>query len=98
MPNGDPNTLIYWLTETLRLARENGTPEGLKIPRRRISELIDKDVSTINDFETGRGGWPRDPEERVGAYAELTGIPPQELWRTAVADWIKATTPKKRRR
>ena len=98
----DPSSLIYWLVQTLTEARKAGDAEGYNISRREIGELLDADVSTINDFETLRGevGWPRDPEQRVRAYAERTGVPAQELWRKAVTDWIKASGsgPKRKRR
>jgi hypothetical protein len=100
MPNGDPNTLIFWLVQTLAENRKRGTLEGEKIPRRRISEYNDEDQSTINDFETGRSGWPRNPESRVEAYAAYTGTPAVELWQAAVTAWADhlRCPPRSRRR
>jgi hypothetical protein len=100
MPNGDPNTLIFWLVQTLREAREAGGPEGERIQRRKVSEYLDMDTSTLNDFETGRTGWPRQPEDRVEAYAALTGRPAVDLWQTAVRSWADflKSPPRSRRR
>lgn len=49
-----------------------------------------KQGQTITDWEEGEIGWPRDPDDRVRAYSEVTGIPALDLWTMAIQDWRKA--------
>lgn len=46
---------------------------------------MNRDQSTVYKFEQGR--WLRDTELTVGAYAELVGVPAEEIWLEAVTRW-----------
>ena len=71
---------------TCKKAREDAGLSYGRVATLHVPEI--KQAQTIQQWEEGDiGDWPRDPEARVDAYADATGVPPAELWQRAIDRW-----------
>lgn len=55
-------------------------------PRWHIARAANVDEATVVRFEQVKA-WPRDVDGIVDAYAQCTGVEPQDLWEAAFHAW-----------
>lgn len=72
----------YWVAQACRLVREEA-----KLSQTKVAGEVDVRETSVYRFEIG-GGWPRDPERYVNAYAKTAGLSdPREIWARALELW-----------
>lgn len=74
--------MAYWLAQACRLTREEA---GLS--QTKVAGEVGVRETSVYRFEIG-GGWARDPEKYVNAYAQLAGQDdPRQIWDRALELW-----------
>lgn len=78
--------MLPHLGHALRAAREARQP---RLTREPVAALAGCSIDKLRNLEKGKA-WPRSPvniDVVVAAYAELSGVPPMELWSRALQRW-----------
>lgn len=84
VPVPDADSMLYWLAEAAREARKAAGRKQVHIA---ASTRTGVDQSTITRFEKRHGGWPRNPDATIQAYADDLDVSPRDLWRKALELW-----------
>lgn len=79
------DSMLLWLARAAVAAREAAGRKQVH-----IAASANRDQSSIFRFEQAakaKGGWPRDADRIVSAYADDLDIDPIDLWKHALALW-----------